>query len=266
MQQVLRTESLLESLSELKAIEDQRLADEYASVIRTRELAERRQRDAELAAVAAEQERIATANAAAEELARARADAEREVWQRVEAADAEERARTAAALEAQRLDFERELRRQLARQLRPRSLMVMTAVSLVVAAIAGGIAISKQGAITSANDATAAADRDIRTAAVLLAGTMQRFDRFELDLAAVAHKLEGAVDRVVIAQREANVRAAAQAQYDRDKAVWKRHQDDLDRKAKQAKRDRDNGVTLSAECINQGVCQEVLRPNVPRKK
>src|ERR1041384_2324013 len=114
--------SLVASLGELRAIEDQRIADERAGGRGRGGRQPRREVEAaRLAAVReAEAARLAAVREAELAAERERAAAEREVRLRIEAEEAAARARHQIALDQQRLVEEIALRREVARRQRPR--------------------------------------------------------------------------------------------------------------------------------------------------
>lgn len=125
--------SIVTSLSELRAIEQQRLLDERAALERQRQQEADARRAADQARREAEEAKL---RAEREELARieiARAEAEREARLRVEAAEAAERARLQIALDQQRMAGEMELRRVEAAKKRPTWMVAVTAIACVAA-------------------------------------------------------------------------------------------------------------------------------------
>src|SRR5262249_35614528 len=123
--------SILASLSELRAIEQERIADERAAVERARAAEVEAKRVAEQARLDAEQARIRAEREQRMRIEQARLDAEREARMKVMAAEAAERARLETALEHQRVAEELELRRAEIAKKRPTWMLVVTGVALV---------------------------------------------------------------------------------------------------------------------------------------
>jgi len=177
------------SLHELRAIEQQRIADERAAVVRAREAEA-------AAATAAEQARL-EAEAAREQAERdervrieeARLAAEREARLRLEAADAAERARLAAQLEHDRLAQEMELRRAEVARKRPTWMVAVTGIALAAGLGLAWFAVDR---MHQAADAQAAKDRAVeekRQARADAAAAVARLDAMQRNL----DDLEGAV-------------------------------------------------------------------------
>ena len=240
---------MLFSLRELRAIEEQRVADERAAVARAEaeraaaiEAAARRAREEEEARIrAAHAERLA--------IERAREAAEREARLRVEAAEAAERARQHAALEHERVHQELELRRaEVARQ-RPTWMVVVTGIAL--AAAIGLVLFAVQR--TRASEA----DRATKAEAVAIARQAQQerqelaveVERMARDLDELDRKVGGAIDAVTAAQTEAD-RAAAKTRLDRLRQEQAEAQVRV-RRARElaARRDRLAPVVISEACL-----------------
>jgi hypothetical protein len=130
--------SIITSLSELRAIEQQPIADERAAIERERTAALDAARAAELARVESEQARVRAEREERMRIETARADAERDARLRVEAHEAGERARLAAQLEERRLAAEIDLRRAEVARKRPTWMLVVTGLA---AAAAVGLAL-----------------------------------------------------------------------------------------------------------------------------
>jgi len=254
--EVARTEgSLVASLSELRAIEHQRLADERAAVEAAararqleREAAERSARDAEAAKLAAER----AAQLAAE---RARADAEREARLRIEAAEAAERARQLVALEHERLVAEIAMRREVALHQRPRWMIAVTAVAVAAACAMTGLAYERDREAVAATEA-----RDRAAAAQQRAEERARQSQLELDDAVrkvddLAAQVRDAIARGAAAQDDADRRVAqsrlrrleqqqaALAEQARKRAEEREHQE------------RVRPVVIPTACLHAAVCK-----------
>jgi hypothetical protein len=252
--------SLLTSLSELRAIADQRIADEHAAreaAVQSRrcerEAAEQRARDAEAARLAAERE---AANAAEQ----ARAAAERETRLRIEAAEAAERARHQVALDHQRLVEELALRREVARRQRPRWMIAVTATAVTAAVGLGALALDSRRDAAAAQDRSAAAIERCDRAedqSLAAAGDLERLSR---DLAALERDTAAAIAAVKAAQTDADRRAA------NDQLLrGQRRQRELDNRRRELVRKREvqqrrDGVDVT-KCLHDAVCRETLRAN-----
>jgi len=145
--------SIMSSLSELKAIHHERIADEQASFERARIAEFEARRAAEEAVRAAAEAKLREERDAQIRIEEARVAAEREARMKVEAAEAAERARYAAELEQQRQFQEAELRRAEIAKKRPRWMIAVTGV-----AVAAGLALGYM-AIQSAHEAELAAEQ-----------------------------------------------------------------------------------------------------------
>ena len=125
--------SIITSLSELREIEKQRIADEKAAAERERNAAIEAQRAAEQAKL---DEVEARKRAEREEIIKiqfAQAEAEKQARLRVQAEEAAERARLQAQLEEQRMREELELRREEVAKKRPTWMVAVTAMAFVAA-------------------------------------------------------------------------------------------------------------------------------------
>jgi hypothetical protein len=125
--------SLITSLSELRAIEQQRVADEHAAVERDRLAKIEAARAEAQAKIDAEQARIRADREARMRIETARAEAEREARLRVEAAEAAERARLQAQLEERRMVEELAIKRAEVAKKRPTWMLVVTSIAAIAA-------------------------------------------------------------------------------------------------------------------------------------
>jgi hypothetical protein len=254
--EVARTEgSLVASLSELRAIEHQRLADERAAVEAEaqarraeREAAERSAREAETARLAAERAAVLAAD-------HARADAEREARLRIEAAEAAERARRLVALEHDRMVAEIALRREVALRQRPRWMIAVTAIACSAALAMGGIAYDRHQAAAAAATARDRAIEDrARADQQAHRATVDR-DDLARQLAALAAQIENAIARGKAAQDEAERRVA------KDRLLrLQRQQAELAEQARRRdeerkRQDRRRPVVIPAACLSAALCK-----------
>lgn len=155
-------DSIVKSLSELREIERQRIADEAAALQRAeaarvaaREAAELRVREEQEARARAERE----AQLAAEQ---AQLAAEREERRRIDAAAAAELARQQVALEHARMASEHALKREQVARTRPTWMVAVTASALVAAGLLLWVALTSRAAAGDAQDQARLAllDRD----------------------------------------------------------------------------------------------------------
>jgi len=183
------------SLSELRDIEQQRIADEHAAIEHARMAEIEARRAAEQARIDAEQARIRDEREALLRIEQARLDAEREARMRVEAAEAAERMRAQAELEQRRLDEEMAIRRAEVLQKRPRWMVAVTAIAVVAAVVLIWVAIDNIQHARVASEQARIAELE-RTKAVEAAKQAQ------LGLAKIEHELEALDERVTKAQND----------------------------------------------------------------
>jgi hypothetical protein len=196
--------SIITSLSELRAIEQQRIAEERATVEREKQRVIDEARAAELARVLAENARIEAERQERIRIEQARADAEREARMRVEAAESAERMRLAAELEQRRMAEEIELRRAEVAKKRPTWMIAVTAVAFVTAIGLSVFAASKSNDAERAHDKAAAAQRQQDDAKRELADAIAKLDGLQADVAKSDQALEDLRQRLIAAQTEAD--------------------------------------------------------------
>jgi colicin import membrane protein len=202
-----RENSVLFSLRELKQIEEKRVAEEEQAAreqemarIRAKEDDERRRRDADEAKVRAAQDEERRIREAAEQ--RAREDA-----MRLQEAEVRARQDAQAALEAQRLQQELEIRRTEANKKRPIKLIALFATILVAGA--GYFAYTQ---IKKADDAKAIADqaqRDMLAAQQKSEELLAEVNSMQIAVAEGQRQLDDAQKQVDNA-KDADARAAAE--------------------------------------------------------
>ena len=224
--------SIITSLSELRAIEQQRIIEERAAI--------ERRRQAESDARRADEQKL---RAEREELMRieiARAEAEREVRLRVEAAEATERARLQIALDQQRMAEELELRRVEVARKRPTWMLAVTAMACIAAVGLTWFAIDRSNRMAESDH-----KREVAIAEATQAAQDLKQARTEVE--ALARTVDGLGDQVtkaekalLTAQNDADrkkageeLRAARQRQADAraakaaaDKALWDKQRKD----------------------------------------
>jgi hypothetical protein len=252
-----RTEgSLVASLRELRAIEQQRLADERAAAEVAlqaqrdqRAAVERRAREAEAARIAAERSAQLAADAA-------RAEAERQARMRLEAAEAAERARHQAALEERRLGEEMALRREVARRQRPRWMVALTGVAVTAALGLGGFAIQRERESIAVRQAHDIADKAKAEAEAAARQAQEELDRMATELHELEIKVGAAIERVRIASddaaRHAELVNLRQLQRHEAELREQQRQREEDRKRKE----RGAGVQISDDCLHNVICRK----------
>ena len=198
------------SLHELRAIEQQRIADERAAAVKAKEADESARRVAEQARLDAIAAREREERDAQLRIEQARADAEREARMRVEAAEASERARHAAALEQERLTQELELRRADIAKRRPTWMLVVTAFAVVGGIAFGALAIDRMHEADTAQAGKAAADAQMAEAKQEAAAAVAKLDAMQKDLDVLDQKVREAQQAVAVATTEAERKHAQQ--------------------------------------------------------
>ena len=200
--------SLMTSLAELRAIEEERIASERASVLAEVEARKRAQADAEQRARDAEEARVNAAREAELTIARDRERAEREARMHVEAAEATERARLAAALEQERTAQELDLRRQEVAKKRP-TWMIAVTIGAVLAA--GGLTWFGIGRYNASQQAIAdkdAADRDAAAARKEADDAIAALAAMDAQLQDLDKRVGDAIDKIIVANDVATRLAA----------------------------------------------------------
>jgi hypothetical protein len=196
--------SIITSLSELRAIEQQRIAEERASVEREKQRVIDEARAKELARVQAENARVEAERSERVRIEQARVDAEREARMRVEAAEAAERMRLAAELEQQRMVAELDLRRAEVAKKRPTWMIAVTAAAFVAAIGLSVFAVSKSQDAEQARGQQAQAQRVRDDAKRDLADAVAKLDGLQADVEKSDQVLAQLEQRLVAAQSEAD--------------------------------------------------------------
>lgn len=246
--------SVLQSLQELKSIEDQRLAEERArrdqaeaDRIATRLAAERAERDA----IEAQQRAEHAAKLAVEEV---RLAAEREHRLRFEAEQAAELERQRLAFEEERARRELELRRAEVARKRP---TWMVAVSLAAVALAGVllyVAIDRVRASESADHQRQVALDDAAQARRQSDQAWKRVEQMERDLAALDRQISTAIDNL-----SKELTAAEMAAEKKRLQGLAAQRAELARQAEIARQNyerdqRVKPVTVDQSCLNNALC------------
>lgn len=233
--------SIITSLSELRAIEQQRIADERAAIERTRAAEIEARRLAEQARSEAEQAKLHAEREERMRIEIARAEAEREARLRVEATEAAERARWAAQLEEQRLAQEMELRRAEVAKKRPRWMIAVTAIAALCAVGLTWFAIdrSQQMAVSDEARERATAEKekakaDLREAQARLASIEREIDAFDAELRRLTKVVADAQNeadrkRAVLALKAADdaKKAAQKRLADEEARRWKKKRGEI---------------------------------------
>jgi hypothetical protein len=246
--------SVLASLSELRAIEEERVRDERDAL-----------RAAELARIAATE---ADARAREEAIAKkardeheaklaienARFVAEREARMKIEAAEAQERARQAAMLAEARLAQEMELRRAEVARKRPTWMLVVTAIASVAAFVLIYVAIERTRAQEQAETERKIAVQkqvEMRTQLDQLQTTVAGIQTELAELDKLTDKLveqlkaADTAAKVADAQRELQRIAERRRQLRINEEKLQKEKDDLERKG---------GVHMSDKCKKNALC------------
>lgn len=237
------------SLDELRAIQQQRIADEKASFERERKAETDARNAAEQARIAAEATRVREERDAILRIEQARVDAEREVRLRVEAAEAAERARLQMQLEEQRRVDELELRRAVVAKKRPKWMLAVTGIAVCAGLGLTWFGIQRAHDADAANAITARAEREREVALAELQQSREALSKLTGGLDEVQDKLVAAQKAVGDAQNDADRKhAAAIAQ---DTARKEREMRDAIAREKKRQDDiiRHNGLDM-AKCAS----------------
>jgi len=232
--------SIITSLSELREIEKQRIADEQAAVERARtaeieakRAAEQAERDADEARKRAEREEII-------KIQLAQAEYERQARLRVQAAEAAERARLQAELDAQRVQAELELRREEVARKRPTWMLAVTGVAFVAALGLGAFAVERSRETERAEQAARVAELQKEQAKRDAEEAQRGLDKLKEESAEIDARIAKAEKAIIDAQNDAD-RKSLLAQIEADKKA-KREADrqayDLEQKRIAAERKR----------------------------
>lgn len=243
-----REESIATSLSELRDIEKQRIADELAAVqraeaarIAAREAAERRVREEEEARVRAECE----ARLAAEH---ARLTAEREERRRIDAAAAAELARQQVALEQVRMEREHELRRAELARTRPTWMMAVMGLALAAAGAMLWLGLSSRSLATEANERARVALLDRDAARTDARDARQELESVQRELEDHARTLRALLVDMKSARTTAQIEALeARARHEQERA----DASERDRQRIQAQKEHElrlKGIVIPEEC------------------
>lgn len=205
--------SIITSLSELREIEKQRIADEKAAaerehnaVVEAKRAAEQAKLDEEEARRRAEREEII-------KIQLAQAEAERQIRLRVQAEEAAERARLQAQLDEQRMREELELRRVEVAKKRPTWMIVVTALAFVAACGLTWFAVQRSREKAVAEEKRIAAEFAAKQAADDQAEMAKKLDELKLAIDEQDKLLTKAQQSLIAAQTKADI-AKAKADID----------------------------------------------------
>jgi hypothetical protein len=256
--------SIMTSLSELRAIEQQRIADERHAFERERAAELEARRAAEQARIDAEERRVREEREAMMRIEQARVDAEREARLRVEAAEAAERARLQAVLDQQRMQDETELRRAEIAKKRPTWMLAVTALALVATVGFGWYAVGEAQDRDRAEQQRIAAENARREAQEHLQEARAELDRLAVQMQEQDAQIEKAMKALLVAQNQADRdRVAAEIrQANQRKADIRRQQAAAEAAA--AKAERDAGVDVT-KCLGAGA-GSICGVDEPKKK
>ncbi len=201
--------SIITSLSELRAIEQQRVAEERATVERERAAAIAAAKAAELARIEAAEARLQAEREERIRIEIARAEAERDARVRVEAAEATERARLAAQLEERRMAEELELRRAEVAKKRPTWMLVVTGVAFAAAIALTGFAIDRSLTMERAKEQERAAQVEKAKAKEQLRELGEQMRALQIEIDAFDGRLAGLQQKLVAAQTAADRKRVA---------------------------------------------------------
>jgi hypothetical protein len=246
--------SLMTSLAELRAIEEERIASERAAIVAEADAKRRAIEDATRRAE--EASRAAAAAVRAEELriAREREQAEREARMHVEAAEASERARLAAALEADRAQQEMELRRAEVAKKRPTWMVAVTIGAVVMAGALTWFGIERYNAAREADRVAAVARSEADQAKKDADEAKADLERMGAQLAELDGKVSAAVARIADADN-AEARAKAKREFDqlrKDQEALEAARRERQRKLDEIERKKQHH--MSDDCLHNAVC------------
>jgi hypothetical protein len=248
-------QSVLASLSELREIEEQRVADERAAE-RAVALAQIAAREAEAAAradaIAAQRRAEHEATLAVEH---ARLAAEREARLRIEATEAAERTRQQAILAESRLAQELELRRAEVARKRPTWMVAVTAAATLAAFVLIYVAIDRTKASEDARQRERVAVQQKRDMKHQLEELSASLASLQGDLDALSTKTLAALDDLAKAKgREAEAAAAAKVKRLDDEARALKAKRDKLREERERIENTPKPVKIDPKCLTQSIC------------
>ncbi len=246
--QVVEQNSIVTSLSELRDIERQRIADEVAAYqraeaarIAAREAAERRAREEEEARARAERE----AQLAAEQ---ARLEAEREERRRIDTAAALELARQQVALDHQRMQRELELREQEVARTRPTWMKAVVVLALAAAGAMLWLSLSSRSIAAQAGEQARLARLDREQAREAMEAAQAGLAEVRRELEDNSRTIQGALEDLGRARTQAErdaIDARLRREAERLRAIEKRR---AEAEAIRLKKERIEKVVIPKQC------------------
>ena len=243
-----RENSVLFSLRELRQIEENRVQEEEDAIRRDREAKLRAEQEEAARIHNAEQARIKAERDEQVRIENARESAEREARMHVEAHEAAERQKHAAALEQERLQHEMSIRREEARKKRPTWMLAVTAIALIgaIGFIYWGIQSKSQSeadekARIAAEEASKQAIKEAHDASEKLAAVQRSLDDLDTKVAKAVSDVANAKDRSDILAAQNRLAELQKEQYEMRKRV-------AEAKAAADKAERAKGLHISEEC------------------
>jgi len=237
------------SLSELRDIEKQRIADEKNAAERARQAEIDAKRAAEQAKLDAEEARKRAEREEIIKIQLAQAEYERQARLRVEAAEAAERARLQAELDAARAAAEMELRREEVARKRPTWMVAVTGIAFVAAIGLGVFAYNRAQDTAKAEEAARKAQLLKDQAIADSKEAQEGLDRLKVEsdaraarVAELQKELQGKIDKAKAAEIQAKLDAEAKAEKDAQYQRWLLEQ-------KRLKDERDGGFDAS-KCLH----------------
>lgn len=196
------------SLAELRAIEEERIAAERAAITAEVEGRKRALVEAEQRAKDAAEAKLAAERAEEIRIAREREQAERDARMHVEAVEAAERARFAAALEQERTAQEMDLRRQEVAKKRPTWMVAVTIGAVLAAGALTWFGIGRIREAQAANEQERIALQQAADARKERDDAIEEMNRMDAQLAELSKRVDKAMDRVIAANSAAAAKAA----------------------------------------------------------
>ncbi len=245
-----RENSVLFSLRELRQIEESRVQEEEHAVRSAEEERAKARDDAERLVRDAEEAKIREERDHQRSIEESRANAEREARMRVEAGEAAERQRNQAALEQQRLAQEMELRRAEVAKKRPTWMLVVTGIAVVGIVVGVFVAVKSSAKSDEDNIKRVAAEKMAQDAANSAKEAQEKVEKLSNDLLDLGKRVDKATDALASAQNDADRQSARGKleQLRKERAEMEQHI--ADAKAAAAKAERNKGVHVSKECLD----------------
>lgn len=197
--------SIITSLSELREIEKQRIADEKAAVEREHNAAIEAKRAAERAKLDEDEARKRAEREEIIKIQLAQAEAERQVRLRVQAEEAAERTRLQAQLDEQRMREELELRRAEVAKKRPTWMIVVTALAFVAACALTWFAVERSRERDRAEAMREVAMQARRQAETEKADMAKKLDELKVAMDDQDKRLTKATNALIAAQNQADI-------------------------------------------------------------